>query len=159
MKIFRNRAFTLLELMIVVGLLAIVLAAASPSFFRYRHNTNLRETVEDFSGMIALCKQRAVAENLRYRIVLDQGANEYSVERSQSPEALDVFVPSPDIGPVSFARHSAQVRIINGPVSIVAQPRGTLSNGTVVLQHDATNRRAEIITHISGRVNVRYFDG
>ena len=90
MRITKNKGMTLIELIMVVAILGIVLAIASPNFMRYRQNTNLRETAEDFTAKIALYRHRAMAEDIRYRIAINLAAGEYSVERNPLPETPEV---------------------------------------------------------------------
>ncbi|HPD56151.1 MAG TPA: prepilin-type N-terminal cleavage/methylation domain-containing protein [Smithellaceae bacterium] len=158
MNITKNKGMTLIEMMVVVIILGIVLAIATPNFVRYRQNTNLRESTEDFTAQIALYKQRAIAEDIRYRIAINLAAGEYSVERNPLPETPDVYVPLVPAVTKKFNQYSSQIIVVSAPVSIVMQPRGTLTAGTLVLRHTGTQRRAEIVTHLSGRVNVEYKD-
>jgi len=157
-RITKNKGMTLIELIMVVAILGIVLAIASPNFMRYRQNTNLRETAEDFTAQIALYRHRAMAEDIRYRIAINLAAGEYSVERNPLPENPDVYVPLVPAVTKRFNEYSPQITLVSAPVSFVMQPRGTLTAGTLTLQHSGTQRRAIIITHLSGRVNLRYED-
>ncbi len=158
MKNKKNKGFTLVELVIVMVLLGFALAVALPNFVRHRQNTNLREATEDFTAQIALYKQRAGAEDVRYRIVINQAAGEYSVERNPLPETPDVYVPLVPAVTKSFNQYSSQIALVSAPVSIVMQPRGTVSAGTLTLRHTGTQKNADIVTHFSGRVNVKYYD-
>ena len=157
-NVVKNKGITFIEMIMVMVILGIVLAIATPSFIQYRQNTNLREATEDFANQIALYKQRAGAEDIRYRIVINLAAGEYEVERNPNPDSPEIYIPLNPAVVKRFDEFSPQIALLAAPASIVMQPRGTVSAGTVTLQHAGTQRRAEIVTHISGRVNVDYKD-
>lgn len=157
-NITTNKGMTLIEMIMVVVIFGIVLAIASPSFVQYRQNTNLREATEDFTAQIAHYKQRAGAEDIRYRIAINLAAGGYAVERNPDPLSTEVYVPLVPAVIKSFNQYSSQITLVSAPASIVMQPRGTLTAGTLTLQHNGTQRRAIITTHLSGRVNVQYED-
>lgn len=80
-------AFTLLELMIVLGLLAIVSAIGYPLLQRVYVNGNLRSAARDLVGDFNQQKQRAMAGEPAapgsriHRISLDLGTNSYTLRR------------------------------------------------------------------------------
>lgn len=164
-KIFRstgkmktNKGFSLIELLIVIAIIGIMAGIAAPLFNKYRHNTNLKEAARDFSSDIALYRQRAVAENIHYKITFDQPANNYTVQKetaSGSGVYIDL-VPAVTKGTGVYG----QVIIADDPTptiaSITFSPRGTMSAGTITLKHTIRLSTAAIITNITGRVYVTY---
>lgn len=163
LKIFGNKGFTLIESLIVIALIAIMVAIASPSFVRQARNTNLREAARDFSSDVAYWRQRAVSENVHYRIVIDSGANSYKIQIAtvSSPNDADYADPIPSVTK-SFANKNKNVKFLNTnfagtPPRITLEPRGTSSAGRVNLKHDLIpGRQASIIVNLLGRVRVEY---
>jgi prepilin-type N-terminal cleavage/methylation domain-containing protein len=81
------RGFTLMELLIVLGLLAIVAAISYPSLMRFYSNGNLRSAARDLMGDFSNQKQRAatgdtaVAGARLHRISLNLAENTYTLQR------------------------------------------------------------------------------
>lgn len=163
-KIKQAKGFTLTEMVMVIAIFAIVSAIAFPQYTVWRDNQNLKEAARDLSSDIALWRQRAVAENIGYRIVLDQGAGSYIIQRATTtipgPEDYADLAPSVT---KSFSLISSQLNISNitfsgTPPRIYIQARGTINPpGMITLQHDnLAGRKADIIANTMGRVRVEY---
>lgn len=147
MKIRKNSGFSLIELIIVIAILGIVAGIAAPNFTRYRDNTNLREAARDVMSDIQLYKQRAMAENINYLITFT--GNTYKVERGPSFD---------DVTTKTVGTGSATIVILSSSYSggIEFLPRGTMTNGTLVLKHARRLSEARITTTTMGRVRVTY---
>lgn len=157
----KNRGFTLVELIIVIAIAGIVLAIAAPNFTGYRQNTNLKEATRNLSADIQYWKQRAVAENRSYRISFDTAGNSYSVLKREAPPGM-AFKPLSEVDPgasnidKSPADISPGVSLVAAPATVTMDPRGTLSNGTIRLQHGIRLSTADIVTSLPGRVRIVY---
>lgn len=155
----KNRGFSLVEMMIVIAIIGIVAAIAAPSFNKYRDNINLKEAARELSSEIALCKQRAVTENVHYKITFDTGENSYTAFRG-GQLASDPFVISEtkNLGNISNQITICNITFTGAPPQIILQPRGTSSSlGSVKLRHAAIEKNAKIsITNITGKINVSY---
>lgn len=163
LKIFGNKGFTLIETLIVVALIAIMVAIASPSFVRQARNTNLREAARDFSSDVAYWRQRAVSENVHYRIEINSSTNSYKIQKATiSQPTVDDYADLIPSVTKSFSNKSKSVKFLSttfggSPPRITIQPRGTMPpGGTVTLKHDLiANSKAEIVINVMGRVKVK----
>jgi type II secretion system protein H len=161
--------FSLVEMMIVIAIIGIVIAIASPSFYKYRQNTNLKEATRELSADISYWRQTSVAENTRYRIVFNQAANSYTIQR-ENPANSGAYVNLSTIDASvtdtkSPGSVSSSIIIMGAPndpgftggvAYITFQPRGTMSAGSVWLQHTSRLSTSKITTNLMGRVNVAY---
>ena len=165
MQLKHNKGFSLVEILIVVAIIAVVLSVAAPSFMSYRQNTSLKEATRDLAGDITLWRQSAIAENVRYRMVFDQGANNYRIQ-IESPANSSTYVNLSTVNPsvndtkspgsFSNAILITGASFSGGQAFITFQPRGTMSAGTVGLQHSARLSTSTITTNLLGRVNVSF---
>ena len=151
MKIRKNRGFTLIELLIVIAIIGIVAGIASANFKNYRDRTNMREAAREISSDIQHYKQRAVAENVSYRIIFNAGANNYTIQRDGTTVATK-----------SVGREKVPVSIDGTPgfgadSTLSLNPRGTTEPGSLILKHASPKvKRMRITTSIMGRVTVNY---
>ena len=160
----KSEGFSLIEMMIVIAILGIVLAIATPNFMAYRQNTNLKEATRELSSDIQYWKQKAVSENRRYQILLDEVANRYSILKEHpagSGNYVQLSVADPTLQDItkSPADISTGIIILNQTFldnAIIIQPRGTLSMGTINLKHNIRESTAQIVTNVTGRVKVDY---
>ena len=135
-----------MELIIVMAIIAIVAGIAFPSFQKYAIQGRLKAAARDMMGDFANAKARAVAENVDYEIVFDQGNNTYSMQQAGG-EVIQTKTPA------SFA---SDIRIQSpAPAKITFQTRGTSSNETIVLAN-GQGSTATITTTITGRTYVQF---
>jgi len=160
-KISANSGFTLIEMIVVVMLLGVFAAVATPSFITYQQKANLREAARDLASDIALYRQRAVSENRRYRILFDQPGNSYTVQREilNNPGNYEALVPAVtkrpyDISSAVIISADPAPSSSGGVPNITIQPRGTMGAGSVKLQHTVSLLEKTITTNIMGRVHV-----
>ena len=160
MKTRKNKGFSLIELIIVLAILGTVAAIAAPNFTRYRDNANLKEAARDISSDIQLYKQRAVAENVRYRITFNSGANNYVVQRETTLNAGNFSANTlltKDIGSAN-AIETYVAASFGGNPYITFSPRGTIeeATGSLTLRHTRRDSKAKINVTIMGRTYVEY---
>jgi type II secretion system protein H len=141
----KAKGFTLVELIIVLALLAIVAAIASPSFQRMAINAGLRSAAKDIMSDFANLKARAVAENTPFQITFDMANNNYTFPGLANPKS-----------PRAFGNISITGVNFGGGSTINFQTRGTAAAGTVTLKENGRNSTATITVNITGRTWVAY---
>lgn len=65
----RQAGFTLVEMMVVMLVIGITLAASVPSFSRYMRSSNLDSASKQVEGAFKLARQQAIAEGVPYLIL------------------------------------------------------------------------------------------
>ena len=123
------RGFSLLELMIVVGITLVVSAVAIPGVLTATQNFKLRSTVSDASGLVQKARMLAVARNGFYPVLLTTTAPIYAfidVDGSGNPsttgEKTTILMP----GNVVFdptGSHPSDSTILNGLNAIYTLPK------------------------------------
>jgi prepilin-type N-terminal cleavage/methylation domain-containing protein len=72
-----NSGFSLHELMVVIGIFAIILSIGAPSFLKWRSEAKIKEAVSALRGDLEMAKLRAVREN--EFVVVQFNANSYII--------------------------------------------------------------------------------
>lgn len=76
----RNKAgFSMLELMVVIGIVAIVSAVAIPALIGWLPGYRLRAAVRDLQSDMQLARLRAIRENASVAMVFNTGTNSYTI--------------------------------------------------------------------------------
>ncbi len=157
-----SEAFTILELLVILGILAVLMGFGYPSFQRYYTNGHLRSAARSIVADFADQKQRAMTGDLAvrgvrvHRLALNLGANQYTLQRCTT-------TANP-----CFAWEDMQVQSLNeygrdivfdpartNPPNVEFQTRGTVTPATIVLTNGRRST-ATIQSNISGRTYVNF---
>lgn len=153
----KQNGFSLIELMIVIGLIGILSAVTIFSYRGYRDNTNLKTAAKDIATDIATTRQRAVSETLRYRITFSTSSNNYVIE--QGSDASGTTYSTLQTKTPTVLGTGSGLAIANpnfsGTAQIVFFTRGTLSTGSVQLTN-SRNSTATITVNATGRTYVQF---
>ncbi len=159
MKPIGQKGFSLVELLVTIGIIAVVAAIAIPQLQGYATNSRLKSAARDIMGDIFLCKERAIAENRMYRIAFNiDPANTYTIEQCNSTGSSCTagYIVIQAKTPTTFGN---DIRITNAAFgansTIDFQTRGTTESGNIVLTN-GRNSTATITTNITGRTSVQF---
>ena len=112
----RYRAFTLIEIVIAVAILALILLMAVPSLSGVFADRNLRVSLDGFNNLVREAQERSVSEHRAYLVVW--GDKEVIVQ----PE---VFAKGEDKKAVAtFALERGMVLTLTLPAALSAKPAG-----------------------------------
>jgi prepilin-type N-terminal cleavage/methylation domain-containing protein len=148
-----RKGFSIVELLIVCGIIAVLSLITVPAFLRYTANANLKSAVREVSSDILGQKERAISRNLQQRILFNTGNESYTLEEEIAggggwtniqTKSLKSFGSNVDITNTTF-----------GADTIIFQTRGTASMGTLTM----TNNRGSTTTitiNMTGRAYVSY---
>jgi len=144
------KGLTLVEAIIAIFIISIVAAIAVPQFQKMAANANLRAAARELMADFAGLKQRAMSENMAYKITFNdtEDINNYAI---QEKEGATVQVKTPAL--------FGAIKILNASFgrgkTITFHTRGTASAGHVVLV-DERNSTATITVNFAGRTHVRF---
>ena len=149
-----DRGFTLIELILVMIVISIVLALATPTLSGWGKGQKLRNAADGFIAATGFARGQAVTTASPYAVEIDPGANTYVV---QSVDAGGVRTPAAgEHGRVTELPESFTIKLVSGgevaATSGKAQPKSG-GTGVLVFYPDARGTPAVIeITSPTGEV-------
>lgn len=158
LTLFRSKTaaggFSLIETMVVIFILAIVAAAATPNIIAWRSGMHLRAAINELRNDLESAKARATKENAPVSIVFNPTAGQYRMTY-QDPDANTILLKSQTL--------PAGVRIASeNPVNTLDSlgnktsftSRGTANACTIVLANQKGKTSSISISFI-GKIEVK----
>lgn len=84
-----DRAFTLIEIMIVISIAAIVLATGIPAFVRAMHKDKLRKAVSDLVEGCSHARAQAILKGVPMELLIHAGDGQVSVQSARQNNGND----------------------------------------------------------------------
>ncbi len=152
-KMDNRGGFSLIELIIVIGVIGIMSTVAAYSWNGYLNNSNLKTAAREVMSDIASCKQRSVSEGIQYCMQFTDGSPNYSINASSC--GAPTQTQAKNITSFGSGLTISNTNFNSDRVSFL--PRGTLSSnlGTIVLTNNR-NSTATITINITGRAYVSF---
>lgn len=139
------RAFTTIELIIVMLIVGMMAAFATPHLGRWLSTTGVDTAAREIATELQLGKMRAISQNTRYRISFDADHNTYLVQKDVAGAWQDVGAPKP---------LPAGVNLVSATANPVFQTLGTAPGGTTITLQNAQGRTRKVTVSFAGRVKV-----
>jgi prepilin-type N-terminal cleavage/methylation domain-containing protein len=140
------RGFSLVELMVTVGLFSLLCLAVFPNILRFAENGNLRAATRDITTDIATMKETAMNRGADCQITFN--ANNFTLT---TPDGTNVVKTPAAFSPDIVITGA----VFGGGPTMTFQPRGTASMGTVTLQN-SRGSVATITVNITGRTHAQF---
>jgi len=154
-----QEGFSLIEALVVMAIIAILGALATPFFGGFLENRDLKSAARSLAGDIFELKERAIGEDRLYQIAFNVGANNYVMTQCNDTALPCNGTVIATKSPKAF-RNSISINALNpvGGTVIQIQPRGTINppgnaNETVTLVN-GRGSRATITISLTGRASV-----
>jgi prepilin-type N-terminal cleavage/methylation domain-containing protein len=129
----RRAAFTLLELMVVVGIIGLVAAMSVPSILSMRRQAPMVKTISDLREMCERARAGAVLKNTQTQMIFEPRAGKVELQGGDNNAAL---TSRPGTGPVMQSQFDPGVNVeqlwINAQdyTAVAAVPVNFYDNGT-----------------------------
>ncbi len=165
-QLYRDRGFSLIELMVVIGFLAILMSLAIPGGSSLLSAHKAKASVIEVFSRLRVARTRAIFENQPYSVLFNAANNTYRVfSDANANGAFDIgvdvdYLPGGTVSLQDVMIGSANISLIGGGVAPVATflPDGGMLNGlggTVVFNPVEVGGRSYTINLIgpTGRVS------
>ncbi len=164
-----NKGFSLIEIMTVIGILAILAGVATPSLISWRHNAQLRRAAQDVYSNLQKAKVEAARRNTAITITFS--SNDYVVyidansdwtyqngEEIARPIAWSkyagVSIDSSEGGGDGLSFANPINGIAFSPNGFPTDNTGALASGTVYIKNK-DNKRSSIVVSPAGNVRIQ----
>lgn len=141
---FRRRAFTLIELMIVVAIMGLIVAMGLPFIGKSLQKEGLRKAVSDVDDVFFSAREQAIVGNQKVAVVFYPRDNRFGVEGSGGAESYNAHS-----GKTTAATLPGGVMF--GVISIFRQDYTDSEWAKIFFNPDGTSDEAVIILTSRGR--------
>ena len=140
---------TLVELLVVLGIIGLILSIAVPNLTRYANQARLKAATREIVGLMGLARSVAISAHEDHAVIIDGERKRLSVENLKTGEALDRVVQLPSAVTI-------EVQVAGEPASesrVVFRPTGSLSGRTTsIVLADRDRRQTITVSSITGAV-------
>ena len=145
----QRTAMTLMELLIVLGIIAVVVGMSVPAMTRYSSQARLKATVRQMAGFLSLARSLSIGSQSGHTVLVDIEHRRMTVMDNTSGEVLEQQLRLPQGIDVTLESGGE----VLSPAEIVFQPSGSLRGRTVSVIIKEGQKRATIaISGITGAV-------
>ena len=141
----QQKGFTLIELIIVMGIMGILATIAAPHFQNYIGNQNLKTAARGITSDFFATREKALSENVRYRITFDQASNSYTIARGTAAGA-----PYVDQQTKLMTSYASYIKVDADQV-VYFQTRGTVTACNFTISNTNNGSVANIIVNFPSR--------
>ncbi len=141
----RNRGFTLIELMVVMGLIALIMSFAAYAINKQLPGQQLRSSAKELAAELRFTKSQAMVTGEAQSFQINAKTREWKGPKNHSgvlPKSLEVIAttarieqPEDDVAAIKFF------------------PDGAATGGRIVLQHDTAKWQVDV-KWLTGEVTV-----
>ena len=146
MGFLAKKGFTLIEMLTVIGIIAIVSAISFPVYQNMRPNITLNSTARDLATDMRYAQQLAVTEQINYNVIFNTSASSYEIRNSSTNAMV-----SNKILPSGITFYS--ITGLTGNVAKFTATGAAVQSGTIVLTN-RKNKKSTIEIKPSGYVKI-----
>ncbi|MFO7709226.1 MAG: GspH/FimT family pseudopilin [Desulfobacterales bacterium] len=149
-----EKGFSLIEVMVVIGILAITAMVAVPNMIDWRYGMRLRAAVNEVRGDLEAARARAIKENAQVSVEFYPADGRYRLTYPDS-EGNTVLIKAHSLPQgVRFAVENTDYTFDSSSNKANFSSRGTAQTGTLVLENEK-GKTVSIVVNFLGRIEVR----
>ncbi|MBE9532102.1 MAG: prepilin-type N-terminal cleavage/methylation domain-containing protein [Proteobacteria bacterium] len=151
-RIINNRGFTIVELIVVMGVIAVMIGISIPSFFTTTSKTALKRSTRDVTVELKAVRQLAISRNMQFRLVFTLGTEDVIARqfRVNTSSAWQDDITRAD----TVIDERVNISSPGASFNVTFNPNGSATANTICLQNnsDSTSRMKVNIYSTTGRV-------
>ena len=142
---------TLVELLVVLGIIGLILGISVPGLSAYANQARLKAATRNVVGLLSLARSLAISSHQDHAVIVDPAQRRITVENAVSGDTLEQTVqlpPSIDVE-TEVAGESAQ------EARVIFRPTGSLAGRTTTIRlADRDKSHTITVSGITGAVTV-----
>jgi len=143
---------TLVELLVVIGIIGMILGIGVPALTGYAKQVRLKTATRQIVGLVSLARNMAISTRTEHAVVIDAEQGQVRVVNLTSGEALEQIVRLPTSVSVEMEVGGEPVK----PTQFTFRPSGSLAGRSVSLVlADGQKEQAVVVTGTTGAVAVQ----
>ena len=123
-----RRGFTLVELLVVMGVIGILLAMSVPAATRYAGRIRLSAATREIMGLLSLARSSAISSRHEQTVLVDVEAGRLSIEDSQDAAQVRAVSLASN---VDIRLTTSDGQELDTPARLVFQPNGSLAGRSI----------------------------
>jgi type IV fimbrial biogenesis protein FimT len=149
----REKGFTITELMIVIAIMGVLTAVATPNMSRWLTSIRMASATREIASTLQLARVKAITKNTNVRINFDTTANTYQMQQRDS---VNLTTWNNVENAKKLPTGIQFVSVTGNPITFQSGRGSTLpsNNGTITIQN-AQGKTNEVVVAQTGRVIVR----
>jgi prepilin-type N-terminal cleavage/methylation domain-containing protein len=146
------RAMTLVELLVVLGIMGIIIGISVPGLAGYAKHLRLKTATRQIAGLVSLARSTAISRHEDHAVVIDPEEREIRVVTVSSGEAMEQRVRLPNSVTIALE--------VGGEPSqetqLVFRPSGSLTGRTTtIVLADQARQQTITVTGATGAISVQ----
>jgi prepilin-type N-terminal cleavage/methylation domain-containing protein len=165
----KNKGLTLIEILVVIGIMGIMMAIATPPFLQWRSNLVYRQTAREMTLLLREARNRAISRNLQYMVVFQPNNSLYRMDIGNRANNSSVYTPiagqttttPPNViirsGPLGTTMTDVFVQFNPNGTAILRDPAvaGLANDGNIsVNDRDTAAQRYLVTVMATGRISM-----
>jgi prepilin-type N-terminal cleavage/methylation domain-containing protein len=147
----RRRGFSLVELLVVLGVIGLILGISVPSLTTYSSQLRLKAATRQIVGLLSLARSKAIGSRENHAVMVDQERREVSIVDLSTGEPMEQIVRLPKEVTVDVQAGGQSA----AEPQVVFRPTGALEGRTMQLIVTGRDQAHTItITGTTGSVTV-----
>ena len=148
----RKSGFTVLELIVAIGIAMVVMGIAVPSFMTWLPTLRLSSGARQVATDLQVARMKAISQNVKFRITFGTlPSASYQLERDTNSDGTYDLPGELDSGPFSLPDGITITAVVGTPEF---QPRGTASSTSTITVRNGNDETKSVQVAIVGRVMI-----